>query len=379
MTPDLTGEIASIVAALPGLPDLDGFWDDIDARIAGGDPGFAADVAIALRATYGRQPVQHVASAVDGLLRRLALLPWPGHVAEVVRMAAGAGVSTRYVASLLAAGQDAADLGPVLDAVVSAAAPAGLRACLIQELVLRGTRHPAPMPAGHPLSVLPGIRADLEGDPPLPRYGLDWTGHSSPFQPVPGDPAAAGPLPPFLATPGPQGADAAFATWTNSTVEPRTIDLVEPLRADALAASAPAVVAALDLVCRAELPAGTPVTGAACEPETVWRLLFAAASMGGAHSYGEYGAHGRLAAWRSLGALTGAGQRARVADIERRARDCAWYRFRVDDRVGPDGSGAFHDVGLVALTPGGHRIAVVAAMDVDRAALTDGDRPAAPG
>ncbi|WP_307180176.1 DUF6183 family protein [Streptomyces canus] len=40
-----------------------------------------------------------------------------------------------------------------------------------------------------------------------------------------------------------------------------------------------------------------------CQPEDVWQMLFAEASTGGAYNNGEYGAYGRLAAWRSLAAL----------------------------------------------------------------------------
>ncbi|MDN5858103.1 MAG: DUF6183 family protein, partial [Pseudonocardia sp.] len=332
-------EIDRIVAELPGLDGLDGFWDAMDARLAQGGAAFLADLGIALRTTYGNRPVPHARAVVDGLLRRLALLPWPGHVPQVLRLAAGAGIATRYVASILAGGQDLTELAPALQHDV----PAALRACLVQELVLRGARDPAAMPVGHPLSVLPGVRTALEDDPPLPRYGLDWTGRPDTLAPITVTPALTDDptdVPPFMAGPAPSGTDAAVTSWTSATVGTRLVELVEPLPVSAV----PDVVAALCLE-----RVGTEVAGAPCPVRAVWRLLFAAASLGGAHGLGEYGAYGRLAAWRALGALCGAGEHAHVGDIERRATECAWYRFRVDKR--PDG--AFHDLGLAALAAGG--------------------------
>jgi uncharacterized protein DUF6183 len=343
MTP---AEIDELVAGLPELARLDGFWDAMDARLADGDAAGLADVGIALRRHYGSRPVPHLRAAVDGLLRRLALLPWPGHVPQVLRLAAGAGIASRYVASVLAAGQDLADLAPALAPDV----PAVLRACLVQELVLRGARDPAPMPVGHPLSVLPGVRTELEEDPPLPRYGLNWTRRPDTLESITltGPVAGLGEVPPFMAGPAPYGSDAAVATWTNGTVEARLVELVEPLPAPAM----PDVVAALGME-----PPGAEVVGAALPARAVWRLLFVAASLGGAHSLGEYGAYGRLGAWRALGALCGAGEHARIGDIERRALECDWYRFRVAE------DGSAHDLGLAALGPGGRRLAVLVAHD----------------
>lgn len=348
-----SAEIDELVAGLPGLASLDGFWDTMDARLGEGGAEFLADLGIALRTTYGARPVPHVRAAVDGLLRRLALLPWPGHVPHVLRLAAGAGIATRYVASILAAGQDLGELRPAFAPDV----PSSLRACLVQELVLRGAQDPAPMPVGHPLSALPGIRTELEADPPLPRYGLDWTRRPDTLAPITVTPALTddhADVPPFMAGPAPSGADAAVASWANAAADTRLVELVEPLPISAV----PDVVAGLGL----ERP-GTEVAGAPCPVQAVWRLLFAAASMGGAHSLGEYGAYGRLASWRALGALSGAGEHARIGDIERRANDCSWYRFRVDVPAG-GGPGAFHDLGLAALAPGGRRLCVLAAVDV---------------
>lgn len=371
-------DVAGAVAQLPGLPDLEAFWDAVDARLAEGGAAFLADVGISLRETYGAQPVPHVRAALDGLVRRLAMLPWPGHVDEALRLAAGAAIPARYVASLLATGQDAQDLLAVLDGD----GPLGMRACLVQELVLRGRPAPVRMPRGHPLSVLPTELTELEQEPPMPRYGLDWTSYPSPLPAVEEAPPIVGLRPaPFIASPGPDTAAAAFATWTAATVENRVVEIVEPVAGtnETVAGTLATIVGALDLENRGDVPAGSPARGALCTPELAWRLLFAAASMGGASTRGEYGAFGRLAAWHSLGGLTASAEDASTALIEGRAREYTWFRFRVSDAptLGPrpagsaaadpeaEGAGpaAVRDVGLAALDAGHRHVTVLAALD----------------
>src|SRR5690606_7620534 len=151
---------------------------------------------------------------------------------QVLRLAAGAGIATRYVASVLAAGQDLADLAPALSPDV----PAALRACLAPELVLRGSRDPAPMPVGHPLSVLPGPARERGADPPLPRYGLAGPRRPRPLAPiaVADGPGCAADVSPFMTGPAPSGTDAAVATWTGGLIETRLVELVESLPAAAV-------------------------------------------------------------------------------------------------------------------------------------------------
>jgi hypothetical protein len=356
-------DVAAAVAQLPGLPDLEAFWDAVDARLAEGGATFLADLGIGLRETYGvqdpgQQPVPHVRAALDGLVRRLAMLPWPGHVEEALRLAAGAAISARYVASLLATGQDVQDLLVVLDDGADRGGPLGMRACLVQELVLRGRPAPVRMPAGHPLSVLPTELSELEREPPMPRYGLDWTSYPTLLPsdagretlPTPGTWPA-----PFVVTPGADTAAAAFGAWTGADVGNRLVEVVEPIpEADDAAAGAVAtIVAALNTGSRSAVP---------ITPELAWRLLFAAASMGGASTRGEYGAHGRLAAWRSLGGLTGSAEDASTALIESRVRTVGWFRLagRAD---GDDGHGDTRDVGLAALDSERTHLAVLTAHD----------------
>ncbi|GEM29278.1 hypothetical protein NN3_02850 [Nocardia neocaledoniensis NBRC 108232] len=96
-------------------------------------------------------------------------------------------------------------------------------------------------------------------------------------------------------------------------------------------------------------------------PADVWAVLFAAAANGGAYNGGEHGAYGRLAAWRTLGALCDASEFDSIERIERRAGDCAWFSFSADtdwfERVA-------WDLGIVTLTPE-PALVVLAATDTD--------------
>lgn len=98
-----------------------------------------------------------------------------------------------------------------------------------------------------------------------------------------------------------------------------------------------------------------------CPPDRAWRVLFAAASTGGAYNSGLYGAHGRPAAWRSLAGLAGAAEYGTVEETAARARESTWY--------GVDAATAWFahvawDIGLAALSPD-RRLAVLAATDTD--------------
>lgn len=100
----------------------------------------------------------------------------------------------------------------------------------------------------------------------------------------------------------------------------------------------------------------------ATTPDRVWKQLFSAAEAGGAYNAGVAGAHGRLAAWRSMAALADAHLDASAGEVERRTRDCAWYGFETD--VGWFQQVAW-DVGVAAVGPDGRRLAILAATDTD--------------
>jgi hypothetical protein len=93
-----------------------------------------------------------------------------------------------------------------------------------------------------------------------------------------------------------------------------------------------------------------------------WQRLFAAASTGGAYNRGCYGAYGRLNAWRSVAALSGTADGALLDEVERQARESAWYGFRTATKWFWQ---VAWDIGLVTVAPGGKRLAVLAATDTD--------------
>ncbi|MCF3181706.1 hypothetical protein IPZ70_17400 [Streptomyces polychromogenes] len=97
-----------------------------------------------------------------------------------------------------------------------------------------------------------------------------------------------------------------------------------------------------------------------CFPVEVWEVLFDAAAEGGAYESAEYGAYGRLAAWRSPAGLTGVEEGTPVAEVEALVAAYRWYSFGTD-------SGWFRhqrwNLAIVALSPKGRRLAVPAATD----------------
>ncbi|MGW6918085.1 DUF6183 family protein [Kitasatospora sp. NPDC054939] len=71
----------------------------------------------------------------------------------------------------------------------------------------------------------------------------------------------------------------------------------------------------------------TALSVAVHPPAQAWRVLFGAASTGGAYNSGSFGAYGRLAAWQSMAALAGSVEGATAGEVEARVRDCVWYGF----------------------------------------------------
>nr|WP_073808585.1 DUF6183 family protein [Kitasatospora sp. CB01950] len=123
-------------------------------------------------------------------------------------------------------------------------------------------------------------------------------------------------------------------------------------------ASVPGALHALGLECLAGVrPAAFSVS--TCPPAEAWRILFAAASAGGAYSSGSRGAYGRLAARKSVTALADVGR----DTVESRA--AAYRRFTFDAPTSPWFDRIARDVALAALTPDGRRLAVLAATDTD--------------
>ncbi|MFC8717759.1 DUF6183 family protein [Kitasatospora sp. NPDC057198] len=369
--------IPKIVAGLPALADVTGVRALADDRVARGDAAFAADLGIALTEAYGSGQVWQYRSVFDHLLRLLATTAGSENVVQALRLVSSARAAgrkpDRYAASLLASGQEATDLV----AAFAGRAPEELRACLVHELVLRGVAvegvpgiaawATSPHWGHHPLRWLPLTLSDVEAGADLPSYGLRGGSHSMPYGPGANRASAAltgRDVPPAVEVTTEASAAAvaeAVANWveeSNGRVEARVFALAEPLDVG----SVPHALLAVGLECLRGAKKKTARSVAVRPPAEVWRVLFAAASTGGAYNSGSHGAYGRLAAWRSMAALAGSPEGATADEVGARVRECTWYGFDADTKWFEQ---VAWDIGLAALAPDRRRLAVLAATDTD--------------
>ncbi|MFE5597359.1 DUF6183 family protein [Streptomyces sp. NPDC056549] len=380
----MSDRIQKIVTQLPNLKSVTKVWDAAEHSLAKGDAAFVADLGIALANRYGSSAAEvwQYWSVLDRLLRLLTTTPGQEHVEQALRLLSAAGSTkrklARYAASLLAAGQAPENLIAVFAGRSSrAGASEELRMCLVHELVLRGvTIEKAPEIERwatsshwrhHPLAWLPLELSALEETPPLPSHAVGGSSYSMPYGPQDGPGVTLGNVthvPSATETTTEafcEAAAAAVANWaeeSNGRSEAGTYDLAEPVEAGNL----PDLLVTLGLECLNGVGPRKRLALTSCQPERAWHMLFAAASTGGAYNNGEYGAYGRLAAWRSLAALSGAPTEAAVGEVERSAQACDWYSFGAAtkwfERV-------TWDIGLVSIAPGARRLAVLAATDTD--------------
>ncbi|MFI5841428.1 DUF6183 family protein [Catenuloplanes sp. NPDC051500] len=356
---DDPGHLAATVAQ---LENVTGVRDLMERRLGEGDARFVADLGIALWVRYGTDataPWQY-RSIFDRALRLLALTR--GTIEHAIRLIAVVPDrrTVRYAASLLASAHTVAEL----DLVFDAGGPEELRACLTQELVLRGSvvRHRwavSPHWRFHPLGWLPLTLTSVEGRPSLAEYSIGGGSHELPAmsaEPVRGH----GLAPRWRETTTSDEAamlTAAVDNWTresNGRVEARTFVFHDDLPPDAIGAA----LASVGLKSAQGLKTGVGT----CSATQAWQQLFTAASAGGAYNSGEFGAYGRLLAWRSFTVLAGAGQDAPAGEVEALAHRCSWYSFagatRWFDNVA-------WDIGLAVVSPDRRRLAVLAATDTD--------------
>ncbi|SDT31527.1 DUF6183 family protein [Actinoplanes derwentensis] len=338
----MTEDPTEIAVALTSLDDTSSLGTLVERRLTDGDVRFAVDLGTELWRRYGSEPNPpwQFGSVFDDILRRLALRP--GMVTETAEFftTVAVGRRARYVASLLATEHTASEMRALTG-------NAELSACLSQELPLRA------LPPGrlwarppHPLSWLPLALTPMEKWPDLPRHSLRGTSLSRPGVRVSPVPDGGGPLPSWRETDAGQIA-AAVNGWQ---VEARIVTFAE--------AVTPHAFAGLGLASTEGLTEGFGV----CSAADGWHQLFAAASMGGAYGWGEFGAYGRLAAWRSVAALTGAPPGASAGEVATLAETCTWVWFG-----GATGwfGGVMWDIGLAVLSADGRRLAVLAATDTD--------------
>ncbi|MGW1614709.1 DUF6183 family protein [Streptomyces sp. NPDC002285] len=369
---------------LPRMKSVAKVWDEAEQRLAEGDAAFLADLGKALVKQYGSAvpPMWQYRSVYDHVLRLRTTTPGVGHIEHAVRLVASvtsvAPKQARYAASLLASGQDPEQLGTAFAGGSTRGSGAEeLRACLRQELILRGVQVSALPDIArwadsshwnhHPLRWLPLARSEVEARPPLPSYSLSGSSYELPSSEM-DSPTNLSPkdvnVPAVVETTADQGVSAltsAVANWaaeSNGRFEARTFDLVGDLGAPAVAS----LLRLLDLECLTGLGAGNGFTVSALRPQRAWRTLFAAASAGGAYNHGEYGAYGRLATWRSLGAASGSAEGASFDTVENDVKNTDWYDFSAD-------SAWFEhvawNIGLVAVSSRRRRLAVLAATDTD--------------
>ncbi|MGW4633560.1 DUF6183 family protein [Nocardia sp. NPDC004415] len=354
-------EIDRIVQDLPRL----GIQERIDERLALDDVEFVVALARAAATAHGGDH-----RLVTQCLRAILARPVSGKVAaalEVVAVMRPPKARARRIATWLAeslkheeavAAFGAAGVaGPIADE---------LRGCLLHELIVRGVviaEHDqlmqwatSPHWAWHPLRVLPLERMPLEHIRPSHTVGsgaLPSTINSAPLR-----------IPAAIETTTSLHADQvrqAVANWqqeSNGRSEARAFTLDHLPAPDAVTA----LLGTLALEClRCDHGATADLTVTESTPADVWSILFAAAADGGAYNTGEGAAYGRLYAWRSLGALCGAGEFDAVDHIARLAADARWFTFAATtawfERVA-------WDIGIAALTPE-PGVTVLAATDTD--------------
>jgi uncharacterized protein DUF6183 len=379
-------EIGRIVADLPAQRDTSSACELAERKVAAGDADFVArlGIAVAKQSASSGDHVWQYRSVLHRILRMLALAPGRENTRQALRLITAAWPDdrsrVRYAASLLAAGQSPADLAAAFAGGASPGyAAQELRACLVHELVLRGSAV-TDMPAiarwtgsahwqRHPLAWLPLQLSALEAIRTLPSYHARGSSYSTPYGPARQRPEPAGraggttvPAARDMTTPA-AGAviAAAVANWaaeSQGTIEAKVFDLAGPLHAGLV----PSALAALGLDCLSGLTPHSRFTVSACPAARAWQILFAAASTGGAYNHGLYGAYGRLAAWQSMAGLCGASSAAPAAEAERSAHACHWYSFDADTNW--FGRVAW-DIGLAALWPSRHNLAILAATDAD--------------
>ena len=314
----------------------------------------------------------------------LTITPGQKNVERALRLVAAAGSGgrngDRFLASLLAFGQTPEDLAVVFaEGSAPTAAPEELRACLVHELVLRGvavTEVPGIAPWAssphwrhHRLGWLPLGLSGVEEAQRLPHYSAWSSAYPGSLGPSEGpgllrDRALTAFVPAARETTTPSMASAmalAVAGWaeeSNGRIEARVFDLAEPVDAQVV----PDTLAAVGLECPSGLTERSRFSISFCPPAQPWRMLFFAASVGGAYNKQLFGAYGRLAAWRSLAGISGAAEGAPAAEVERQVRECDWFSFDADtdwfEQVA-------WDIGLAAVRPGRQRLAVLAATDTD--------------
>ena len=246
-----------------------------------------------------------------------------------------------------------------------------LRAMIVHELVLARPDvldHPAVSRwAGlsrwrhHGLGWLPLVLADFEKpDPRSERFDKGWEGllagksvdavdcNLEMVETTTADFAARAGLP--------------FAHWSehsNGKIDAHEYLAADPVRDDdlrgLLARAAPAFLAGSDALTLRAIPATL---------RQVWARLYEAGSGSSFYGRRQGGAYGRLRAWQSIAALTGAPATATPDDVADLARACRWFALDTASSWFWD-VWWLSDVALACIGPEPERVVVIAATDTD--------------
>ncbi|GHF78257.1 hypothetical protein GCM10018790_65280 [Kitasatospora xanthocidica] len=365
---------------------------EVESRVAAGEFDWVGGLAVELAARVGagEDGKGHCGTVAHWALHALAAHPEPESLRALVRVmesphhgGVDQAASPSFLAAVVAGGHRVETIADAVFGRVSEAAFAReFAACLLQESVLvqgEVDGHPALrafadtlLAEDHPLAVLPlSLLPEEHGLRRPPEAADDWTWMVPPVWRETADPheplitpsmrRRAAALDP-TETGVPATADAMGAAvehWlahSNGTVAAQEFWLMDPVAREDF----PAVFELLPLT---PWPAdGARATLHPSDADLSLRILLTAAVRAPAYGRARHGAYGRLAAWRSLGGLTGSPADAPVAEVAELVRRTSWFRIGTS-------SPWFHDVAwdlaVAALRPGGREIAVLAATDTD--------------
>jgi Family of unknown function (DUF6183) len=393
---EMTKDIARTVAALSTASNEDVFalGREIDLRASAGEfdwvGNLGAEVA-ALWAAAGEDANGHYGTVLDRVLHSLITHPGLESMRTLLRVPASPRAegpertrAERRLAAFVAQGHHIEEIEQVVFAGdLESVHSREFSACLLHELVLNSfpvEEYPRLrsfaeilVAEGHPLAVLPlSLLPEESGLRRPPIAADDWTWAVPPTPLVSFDAPELHTTPPMrermagieiteISVPASAEAMGAavqhWCTQSNGKVAAQEFWSPEPV----MPKDFPAVLESLPLI---PWPAAdqAPARLYPSTPDSVFRVLLTAAVRGPAYGPGLYGAYGRLAAWRSLGSLTGAPADAPVMRTAELVRQTRWFRANTASMWFYE---VAWDLAIAALRPGSQEIAVLAATDTD--------------
>ncbi len=347
----MSEDVRSLLFGLDTARDVKGHWQTIDRWVAQGDYDSLEELAAVLPPIVSEAAPQcwQPGSVLDHLRQRLALTPGRRNIALLLTQLVSKRMPDRQLRETAARLADAQESEAIVAALEEYEARGGLAELLYvltHEAVLRrkiGETTPVTIrladrmrQEGHPLARLPLRLSGLEVDAPafLPRYVPHGSSNASAGTSGGWGEGRAegvvrpGPLPAFREVTTPEMADRAAVsvrTWverSNGRSEVRLFEFEEPIPARWVG---PSILRSLGLECLAE--AGEEAVHLReISASQGFGYLFSAAATGGAYTWGEGGAYGRLSAWDSVAALTGCSG-GDIGLASAHAVRCSWFSF----------------------------------------------------